>query len=61
MMITLKCDVRFFTGDGALLRFGGIHGEELWFPRNKINDNGDGTVTMPREIAQRKGVESYEA
>ena len=59
-MITLKCDVRFFAGDGILLRFGGIYGEELWFPRNQVNDNGDGTVTMPREIAKRKGVEKYE-
>lgn len=58
-MITLKCDVRFHTGDGVLLRFGGVFGEELWFPISKVNDNGDGTVTMPLEIAKRKGVEHY--
>lgn len=58
-MITLKCQIRWYSGDGILLRFG--HDNQMWFPRNQVNDNGDGTVTMPREIAKRKGVEEYEA
>lgn len=57
-MITLKCKVRWRSDTATLLRFSE---DEIWFPNAQVNDNGDGTVTMPREIAKRKGVEKYEA
>lgn len=59
-MITLECDVRYHTGDAMLLRFNGVFGDEIWFPTSMVNNNGDGTVTMSRELAKRKGVEQYE-
>lgn len=57
-MITLKCKVRWRSDTATLLRFGE---DEIWFSNCHLNDNGDGTVTMPRDLAKRKGVESYEA
>lgn len=37
--------IRFFDGDVT-----------VWLPKSQIEDNGDGTVTMPEWLAHDKGL-----
>ena len=30
--------------------------EDVWFPKQYVEDNGDGTYTMPESLAKEKGV-----
>ncbi len=58
--ITLECDIRSRGDNWIMLRFGDVFNDPISFPRDQINENGDGTVTMPRDLAKRKGIEQYE-
>lgn len=41
------------TKKGVRLDFGGK--EPAWFPKSQVEDNGDGTWSMPEWLAMEKG------
>lgn len=50
--IDAKC--RWNTDNAYLLDVGKEN--PVWFPKQYVEDNGDGTFTMPRWLAENKGV-----
>ncbi len=52
-LIDVEAELRHTTDKGGMLLHNGDKGE--WFPKSLVEDNGDGTFTMPEWLAMEKG------
>ena len=48
----IECTVEHETERACLLR--NSHGDQAWFPKSQIEDNGDGTFTIPVWLLEQK-------
>lgn len=51
-LIEIAADVLHETEKAWLISDGG---EAVWVPKSQVEDNGDGTFTMPEWLARAKG------
>jgi len=50
--VDVECTIEHETELAYLLR--NRHGDEAWFPKSKIQDNDDGTFTIPAWLLEQK-------
>lgn len=53
-IVEIDAVLKHETEKGLLLDCG--DGEPQWFPKSMVEDNGDGTFSMPEWLAKDKGV-----
>ncbi len=53
-LVDIDATIVHQTVKAYLLDIGGK--EPVWVPREPVEDNGDGTFTMPRKLAEEKGL-----
>lgn len=51
--------MRFATEKAYGFRLDNLRDKLVWCPKQFVEDNGDGTFTMPEWLAIEKGLESY--
>ena len=52
-LVDLAAEIKLETEKAFLLDFGAV---EAWVPKSQVQDNEDGTFTMPEWIAKDKGL-----
>lgn len=53
-LVDIDATVRHRTDSAYLLDVGG--NAPVWVPKSQVEDNGDGTFTMPEWLAMEKGM-----
>lgn len=62
-LVDIACEIRLRTekaigvADGTMEKYKGREREKIfWLPKSLIEENDDGTVTMPERLAKGKGL-----